>query len=103
MSTLTVRITTRYTSHPISGAGRIRATAMGLGRATRHRPYAHDETVDQNHLNASWEAFVALMNKLRVNVADPAVQVTRVCTREGGGASLPSDGSREYSYTVTGA
>ena len=103
MINLTVRVTTRYTSHPISGAGRIRATAMGGGRATRHRPYNHGESVDLNHMNASWEAFVALMNKLGVNVADPSVQVTRALTREGGGASLPGDGRREYTYTVKAA
>lgn len=93
MINLTVRVTTRYTSHPISGAGRISATAMGGGRATRNRPYAHDETVDLNHMNASWEAFIALVNKLGVNVADPGAQITRTLTREG-------DGRREYTYTV---
>ena len=100
--TLTLRVTTRYTSHPITGAGRIKAVAMGYGRATRHRPYAHDESVEANHLNASWDAVVAIANKLGIDLTDPAVHVTRqqVTSRN---ESLPSDGRREYSYTVTGA
>lgn len=93
MTTISVKVTTDYVSHPVTGKGQIKAVATGvlLPRTVKTVGYSHEMNALLNHRSASYEAVYRMVQKLG---GSPTVaQATRTHDVDG-------NGHHEWTYTV---
>lgn len=92
MTTLTMKVTTQYGSHPLTGRGQIkaRAKAKGMKATVRTVGYDHGKSIDLNHMDAGYAAAVAL-------VANNGVRQTRAISRQ---RDSHDSGRQTWTYTV---